>query len=470
MSVSHLADNNGHRAVIFIFVPPRTERFETPVRFSVTTWDFERWAYSTSFHVHIYSIKDFKYIYIRIEKCYWWIDMYGEYYGNVGISTMRATQLDINDVQISIANPSMEDAVNGMTGQKPDGTFDPGTPGSAFVSFDPTASGCNPTTQFCTPGATISWYINGVLETTNDWSGYDGSLGGYVASFDFTAPSSGSMTITAQSANTVTFTVNVSATDTNAGTFNVTEVYCANQPTASTGTPCACNSGNSSELTVYFQVEPTSVGNGIAYYNVIVNGTTILTNQVTSTTVGVGNQDIDSVSFTCPAAGSTIVIQPANGAGGSASLPSGGSPGGGCSPTCVADYCDPTTNTIWNCINGCASNSGVECGTGGGGGGTPITGCSPTCTSDYCSETTQTIWNCINGCASNSGQSCSPTVGGGGGGGGGTTTNPLNNLVNDFMNFYQSNPYIVYGAVGAVVLALVVTGRSSRRPQYVVAG
>ena len=38
------------------------------------------------------------------------------------------------------------------------------------------------------------------------------------------------------------------------------------------------------------------------------------------------------------------------------------------------------------------------------------------------------------------------------------------------MNFYQSNPYIVYGAVGAVVLALVVTGRSSRRPQYVVAG
>ena len=82
-----------------------------------------------------------------------------------------------------------------------------------------------------------------------------------------------------------------------------------------------------SELTVYFQVEPTSVGNGIAYYNVIVNGTTILTNQVTSTTVGVGNQDIDSVSFTCPAAGSTIVIQPANGAGGSASLPAEEAPG-----------------------------------------------------------------------------------------------------------------------------------------------
>ena len=29
----------------------------------------------------------------------------------------------INDVQISIANPSMEDAVNGITGQKPNRDF-----------------------------------------------------------------------------------------------------------------------------------------------------------------------------------------------------------------------------------------------------------------------------------------------------------------------------------------------------------
>jgi len=360
---------------------------------------------------------------------------------------------------VTISNPV-------ILGLSPDGNVGPGDTIHFVVNFDPSAAGCDTNSSdgwnygFCNPGATVAFTLNGVavsdpVSMSNQFDQYQPSYmeeyggNGFVAQFTMDAPSTGTIHVVATSQNSIDFgVITVSSTAGNVGspgTFDVTEVYCANMPTASTGTPCACNTGNSSELTVYFQVAPTAVGNGIAYYNVTVNGSTVLTNQVTSTTAGVGNQDIDSVTFTCPSAGSTIVIQPANGSGASITLGSG---------------------------------SGTTTGGGGtttGGGGT-TTGCSPTCTASYCNPTTSTTWGCSNGCAYNTGNPCQAATGGGtttGGGGTttGTTTDPISSIINSFMSFYNANPYVVYGAVGAIALVLVLSSKGrSRDYREVVAG
>src|SRR5208283_2855114 len=180
---------------------------------------------------------------------------------------------------VTISNPV-------ILGLSPDGNVGPGDTISFVVNFDPSAAGCDTNSSdgwdygLCSLGATVTFTLNGVAvsnpESLSDqFDQYDASYmeenggNGFVALYVMNAPSTGTIHVVATSQNSIDFgVITVSSTAGNVGspgTFDVTEVYCANMPTASTGTPCACNTGNSSELTVYFQVAPTAVGNGIAY-------------------------------------------------------------------------------------------------------------------------------------------------------------------------------------------------------------
>ena len=195
-------------------------------------------------------------------------------------------------------------------GQAPDGTARPGAMLESMVRFDASQSGCGDD-GYCNPGADISWYENGVFKETTLGSGFNGSLSGYVVSHSTIAPASGTVTIEARSLNTVSFVVKVSATDTNAGNVVVTDIACKNQEDwVGAGLPaCECN-GNT--LTMYFTTTPTDRGNGMAYYNVISNGNTVVSNGVDST---YDTSHRGSVTIPCQPANSVITIRGANDSG-----------------------------------------------------------------------------------------------------------------------------------------------------------
>jgi hypothetical protein len=156
-----------------------------------------------------------------------------------------------------------------LDGVKPDGSAYPGADIQCMVRFDPAVAGCNLSTGYCDPGAQVAWYVNGVLMQDTVWSGYNPAFNGYVATFRFYAPSSGSVMVTAESANTVQFPIDVSEIDQLAGKVTNHSVTCAANSNPAYGEPCPCEGG---ELLLGYSVNVTNVGNGMAYLHVFIDG------------------------------------------------------------------------------------------------------------------------------------------------------------------------------------------------------
>jgi hypothetical protein len=215
-----------------------------------------------------------------------------------------------------------------------------------MVLYDPGGAGCDYVTQFCNPGAQIQWYVNGALKQDTNWSGYNGSLGGYVATFRTTAPSSGSVTITAESANTVPFEFAVTATDQDAGIVSVSDVYCGNSPNSN----ASCDGAN---LIIYFYRNVVETGSGVAYVDLYIDGALRSSNIPTSSSVG----GYDSYTIACPTDGAahTILMKGKYDAGASVVLPAGGDP-------CLANRCGAGCPDEYSSI--CESCYNPPCGTG----------------------------------------------------------------------------------------------------------
>ena len=212
-------------------------------------------------------------------------------------------------------------------GMAPDGTARPGADLEFMVLFDEGEAGCSTTGStdgFCNPGADISWYLNGTFVDSNPWTGYNGSLGGYVATHGFVAPMSGSVTVMAKSLNTVTFpTVTVSATDTDAGIAYIEDVLCGDNPNYA----CGCESGM---LKIWYTVDKAVAGNGMAYVDVLIDGNVIAENIV----VSLGSRGRMYYSTPCPSSSvaHTITVRAVGGNSDTVTLPAGGAGGGGYNP------------------------------------------------------------------------------------------------------------------------------------------
>lgn len=208
-----------------------------------------------------------------------------------------------------------------LEGARPDGSVDPGADLICIVDFDSSGAGCE-SDGYCTPGADISWYINGDYAGDTVASGYDRGLGGYsVASPGFTAPGSGTITVTAKSQNQValTFAVVATGSEPGAGSVRVTGVTCGTGPDYQ----CSCESNG--QLVVYFSRQVVFAGSGTAYVDVLIDGVTVLSNSPTS-----AQQGMDSVALTCPQDGNnhTITVKGKNDAGVSVVLYAGTPLGG----------------------------------------------------------------------------------------------------------------------------------------------
>ena len=316
-----------------------------------------------------------------------------------------------------------------VEGQAVDGTARPGADMEFMVTFDPVGAGCDLSNGFCNPGADITWIYNGKQVDEKPWVGYDDSLGGYVATCRVIAPQNGVMTMTARSQNDVNWTMNVSGTDTGAGTTRITEIQCYD-PATNLAATCACGQGGTNEITMWFTAVPGSVGNGTAYYEVLVNG--VVNTDVSPGVVNTNQGEADySVSVPCPSVGSTIPIRGISGDSGAST------------------------------VVGAAASGGGGNGGGGGGGGTGTT-CDNPCTENYC-DSTGNVWICSNGCAYQNGNTCQTGDGGGNGGGGGTTTTTTD-IMTQIKTFYNENPTLCI-AGGAVLLGVLLLGGSRRNNQ-----
>lgn len=282
----------------------------------------------------------------------------------------------------------------GWEGFAPDGTVRPGADLEFMVTFDQVTAGCGD--LGCNPGADIVWSATGHTDTQH--VGMQNSQRcGFCDTYRVIAPQSGTMIVSAKSANTITWTVTVSATDTQAGQVKITSLASLSQENY--GGECKC-AGN--YITMYFTSTPTSVGNGMAYYDVLVNGALVVENGVTSS----NEQHRDSVTIPCPLAGSTITIRGKNDTGASIVTSAGTivKPG--------ETYCD---NNNIRCIGGrylswCTDPQGAgswqdkgvgTCTTGGT--------CARECTKDFC-DATGIKFKCAGGCAVSTGEKCVPPV------------------------------------------------------------
>jgi hypothetical protein len=254
-----------------------------------------------------------------------------------------------------------------MEGQSPDGTARPGADMEFMVSYDPTGAGCGVDAEgFCDPGADITWYLNGTEADEKPWTGYNQGLGGYIATFRAIAPQTGTMTVTARSTNDATWVVTVSATSITAGQVAITSLACANQEDwAGAGLPgCACEGDGS--VTIWYTSQPTSAGDGEALFDVLVNGSVVLSNQ-TASTAGRGR---DVVRIPCPPTGSTISIKGKQDSGASLVYQPSTTqpvvpdqpydPNPQCNQSCTGDWCDDSGN-MWYCTGGCSVRSGYTC-------------------------------------------------------------------------------------------------------------
>jgi hypothetical protein len=335
-----------------------------------------------------------------------------------------------------------------MEGQDQDGTARPGADMEFMVLFDPVESGCVTTGSeagYCNPGADVSWFVNGIQVFESVWTGENRSLGNvYAATYRMVAPTTaGTTTVTAKSANSVTFTFTVSGTDTQAGSFIPSYARCLNQEAAGTGSPnCECNGGS---LTVYFTVEPTDVGNGMAYYDVLVNGSPVLENQVESTY----DRHRDSVTIDCPPSGSVITIRSSSGQ--ETSITTSTTPS---VPVGTGSCNDDVTQCFNNRIySWCTEASGVGTWKDNGVGScgedpstpdqpyipgqpytptpdVPYVPCTRPCTADYC-DGAGNYYACYEGCASPNGQTCVPTTE--------EPAAPSSDPLKTLTNFYNNN-------------------------------
>jgi hypothetical protein len=174
------------------------------------------------------------------------------------------------------------------------------------------------------------------------------------------------MTITAQSANSVDFTFDVTSTDQGAGIVSVSDVYCGNSPYSN----ASCDGAN---LIIYFMRNVVEVGSGVAYVDILIDGAIRAHNVPTSSSAG----GYDSFTIACPADGlsHTVLVRGKSDAGASVVLPANGDPcsinrcGAGCpdegSPICDSCY-DPPCGVGCPEVNTCACDP-TKCGSGGGG-------------------------------------------------------------------------------------------------------
>jgi hypothetical protein len=322
----------------------------------------------------------------------------------------------------------------GFEGQSPDGTARPGADMEFFVGFDEVTAGCD-NLGYCNPGADIVWSVSGSLSMPNTQHiGLQYSERcGHCDTFRLIAPNSGTFTVTAKSANTITWVVTVSSVDISAGQIKVSYVRCANQEesVAASSPNCMCNGSN---LTLYFTSTPTSVGNGMAYYDVYVNGSPYAENQVESTY----DTHRDSVTISCPPAGSTITIKGKNDSGSSIVVYEESN-----NPIIpVGQYtCDDSQLT---CVNGrnlswCsyANGNGSWVDNGMGNCGTTTTSsfpiCATPCSDDYC-DSAGNHYTCYGGCATLDGTRCTPTTTSSE-----VTTTTTGDLMSRIKTFYENN-------------------------------
>jgi hypothetical protein len=305
-----------------------------------------------------------------------------------------------------------------IEGLKPDGTAYPGADIECMVRFNPYEAGCNPPTVYCDPGANdctcdpgaqIQWYVNGSIRQDTVWTGYIGDGIGYAATFRVIAPQSGFTTVQAQSANTVDFSFETTATDQDAGIVSISDVYCGNSPYNN----ASCDGAI---LIIYFYRNIVEVGSGIAYVDLYIDGALRTANIPTSSTSYNG---YDSYTIPCPTDGvdHTILVKGENDIGASVVLPAGG----------VGDPC--ATN---NCASGCPDTyganrcalCGIDCDT------TCITNpCANTCSAKPCSQ-----------CPNQTG--CIHPPGGTG-------------ILDQILAFIQEQPVVALGAAGVLAYVLM---------------
>lgn len=225
-----------------------------------------------------------------------------------------------------------------LYGAAPDGTMRPGADIQAIIGWDNSA-----VLSAGETGADIEWWVNGVFKEQVVASGYNGSLGGYYISHREIAPQSGTLKIEARSANTITFNITVSGTDTSAGQVMITGLSCwsqQNNPTGAAKVGCNCDPYG---VVLYPQVHVVNVGNGMAYYDVLVNGSVVSANNVASTSSGDGTT---SVTISCPSVGSRITVK--------------GKSDSGASIVLEAKVPDTKTCAEKGCPYGCESD-GITC-------------------------------------------------------------------------------------------------------------
>lgn len=319
-----------------------------------------------------------------------------------------------------------------VDGLAPDGSARPGADLDFYAHFDGSqwcATDPNGGFDVDCCGLGVTWYVNGQVYADHGdvpWSDsmYEALGDGYLDTIHVTAPASGTLVVTAQSANSITFpTVSISATDTNAGTATISEIQCYD-PATNLAASCACGQWGAGEITMWFTANPTSLGNGIAYYEVLVNGVvdTSVSPGVVNTNQGTADY---SVSITCPSVGSTITIRGITGDAGA-------------------------STTV-----GAAATTGN--GTTGGGTGDTGTTCDNPCTENFC-DSVGNVWICTNGCAARNGSTCTPS---GGNTGGNTGGNAGTDIMSQISSFWQQNQTVCIVG-GALVLGLLVFGGRRR--------
>ena len=219
-----------------------------------------------------------------------------------------------------------------MEGARPDGSVYPGADLLFIVDFDQVGAGCT-ANEVCSPGADISWYVNGQYAKEGVGAGYSEGYG-YSQTFGMLAPASGTVTVMAKSLNqvTATFTVVGQGLEPSAGQVMVKNVTCGTGPDYQ----CSCESNG--ELVVYFTKVVTAAGQGVAYVDVLIDNNLVMENAPTSTAQSGG---MDSVAVSCPSDGQdhVIAVRGKNDAGASvilrAGTPLGGSFVGGFSGTTI---------------------------------------------------------------------------------------------------------------------------------------
>jgi len=208
----------------------------------------------------------------------------------------------------------------GAEGMAPDETARPGADMQFMVTFDPVGAGCD-ALGYCNPGADIVWTATGYPDVQEIGMQYSERCG-HCATHRFVAPMSGTMIVSATSLNTVSWAITVSETDTSAGRVSVNNVWCGEDPRIYE--PCFCDGGG---LRIYFGMNILSAGNGMAYVDVLVNGSIVVANQVVSTNDP--TRTTGYATIPCPPTGSTLTIRGKQDAGASVSITGGTTTGGG---------------------------------------------------------------------------------------------------------------------------------------------